>query len=332
MQDPEQLAEAVRGAGPQPVVVIDEVQKLPGLLDEVHWLIENTDARFVLCGSSARGVKHGRANLLGGRALRHELLGLVAGELGASLDLDRLLNHGYLPSIYLEDDYLPLLDAYVGDYLKEEIFSEGLVRNLPAFSNFLSLAAFSDADTVQFANIASDCGVAANTIKGYFEILVDTLQGRWLPSYRRRPKRRVVAAPKFYFADVGVVNHLARRGQVVQGTSDYGKAFENWIFHELVAYNSYRKRRAELTYWRLASGAAEVDFIINDFEVALEVKSGDHIRGDDLKGLRSLLQDQPTAKQLIVVCQEARTRVTSDGIKIMPYRSFVKALWQGELF
>ena len=202
----EELAALSTTAGVQ--VVIDEVQKVPSLLDEVHWLIENRGIRFALCGSSARRVRRGSANLLGGRAFRYGLFGLTARELGGEWDLDRLLNHGYLPRIYGAGQAGRMLDAYVGDYLKEEVAAEGLVRSLPTFSNFLDIAALSDGQMVNFSNVARECGVSSHTAKSYFEILEDTLLGRWVPAYRKRPKRRTVQAPKFYFSDVGVVNRL----------------------------------------------------------------------------------------------------------------------------
>ena len=205
------------------------MQKVPALLDEVHWLHEHRKIRFALCGSSARKVRRGAANLLGGRAVRYELHGLTAAEIGKDVDLVRLLNHGYLPTHYESDRPERLLASYVGDYLKEEVAAEGLVRNLPVFSAFLNAAALSDGDLVNFANIARDCGVSGHTVKGHFGILEDTLLGRWLPAYTKRPKRRVVAAPKFYFSDVGVVNHLARRGRMQPGGELFGKAFENWV-------------------------------------------------------------------------------------------------------
>ena len=197
--------------------------------------------RFALCGSSARKVRRGAANLLGGRAVRYELFGLTAAELGREFDLDRLLNHGYLPALYGSERPERLLASYVGDYLKEEVAAEGLVRNLPVFSAFLDAAALSDGDLVNFSNIARDCGVSGPTVKGHFGILEDTLLGRWLPGYTKRPKRRVIASPKFYFSDVGVVNQLAPARHDPAGGELYGKAFENWVFHELVAANAYHE-------------------------------------------------------------------------------------------
>jgi predicted AAA+ superfamily ATPase len=223
-----------------------------------------------------------------------------------------------------------LLDAYVADYLKEEIAAEGLVRNLPTFSDFLDVAALSDSEIVNFSNIARECGVSNHTAKSYFEILEDTLLGRWLPAYRKRPKRRVIGAPKFYFGDVGVVNRLARRGELKAGSELYGKAFENWVFHELSAFVSYLEYDGTLSYWRLASGI-EVDFILGDMHVALEAKCSERITADHLKGLRNLSEDHPTVRRRVVVCREPKARITEDGIEVLPAADFVRRLWQSEL-
>jgi predicted AAA+ superfamily ATPase len=312
-------------------VVIDEIQKVPQLLDEAHWLHENRGVHFALCGSSARKVKRGQANLLGGRAVRYELHGLTAAEIGKDFDLSRMLNHGYLPRIYLSNAPRRLLNSYVADYLKEEVAAEGLVRNLPVFSEFLNVASLSDTELVNFSTIARDCGVSSHTIKGYFQILEDTLLGRWLPAYTKRPKRRVIGAPKFFFADVGIVNHLAKRGELRPGSELYGKAFENWIFHELSAHNSYSEAFASLSYWRLASGI-EVDFVVNDMQVAIEAKASSKVTADHLRGLRALIQDHPRVKQRVLVCLEPKSRRTEDGILVLPAADFCQRLHAGDLF
>jgi predicted AAA+ superfamily ATPase len=329
-QRPALLREELLAQPGRPFVVIDEVQKVPALLDEVHWLIENRGARFVLCGSSARKVRRGAANLLGGRALRHELFGLVSAEIGPEFDPARMLNHGYLPRHYLGSAPGAMLRAYVDDYLKEEIAAEGLVRHLPTFSGFLQAAVLSDTELVNFASIARDCGASAPTVKEYFQILVDTLLGRWLPAYRRRPKRRVIQAPKFYFADVGVVNLLARRGPLQPGSELFGKAFENWVGHELTAYRAYRNTFDDLAYWRLASGI-EVDFVIDAAEVAVEAKASANVHRDHLVGLRELAREYPRVKRRIVVSLESRPRRTEDGIDILPAVVFAERLWAGEI-
>ena len=330
--NPERLREEVEADGwpPGGQIVIDEIQKVPALLDEAHWLIENRGLHFALCGSSARKVRHGAANLLGGRALRYELRGLTAAELGASFDLTKVLNHGYLPRMVEAKRPVRRLDAYVDDYLKEEIAGEGLVRNLPAFSGFLHAAALCDGELINFSNVASDCGVSSHTARAYFEILDDTLLGRWLPAYRRRAKRRTLRAPKFYFADVGIVNRLARRGTLLPGAEAYGKAFENWVFHELTACIAYRELEHELSYWRLAGGL-EVDFVLGDARVAVEAKASARVGNRHLKGLRSFAQDHPETAHRVLVCLEQRPRRTEDGIDILPAETFVERLWRGEL-
>ena len=330
LERPELLREELESVPTPTRVVIDEVQKVPQILDEVHGLHESRKLGFALCGSSARKVRRGAANLLGGRAVRYELFGLTASELGADYDLVRLVNHGYLPRHYESDRPQRLLASYVGEYLKEEVAAEGLVRNLPVFSGFLNAAALSDGDLVNFSNIARDCGVSSHTVKEYFAILEDTLLGRWLPAYTKRPKRRVITAPKFYFADVGVVNYLARRGRLEPGAELFGKAFENWVFHELAAHDAYSEAFAGLSYWRLASGI-EVDFVVGDMALAVEAKARSRITADDLRGLRLLLDDHPRVRR-VVVCLEPKRRRTAEGIEILPARSFIDDLAAGKLF
>ena len=331
--NPEFLRQEIEAGGrpaPGEQIVIDEIQKVPALLDEVHWLIENRGLHFALCGSSARKVRRGAANLLGGRALRYELHGLTADELGNEFDLSRMLNHGYLPRMYEADRPARRLDAYVADYLKEEVAAEGLVRSLPAFSGFLDAAALCDGEMINFSNIASDCAVSSPTAKAYFGILEDTLLGRWLPAWRKRRKRRLVRAPKFYFFDVGVVNRLARRGPLVPGSELYGRAFESWVFHELSAFRAYRVPDVDLSYWSLAGGT-EVDFILGDMQLAVEAKASTRIASHHLRGLRSLAREHPEAGRRVVVCLEPRARRTDDCIDILPAEDFVRRLWRGDL-
>jgi predicted AAA+ superfamily ATPase len=324
------LREELLAVSPGTLVVIDEIQKVPALLDEVHWLIENRRLVFALCGSSARKVRRGHANLLGGRAVRYELAGLVSVELGRDFDLVRALNHGFLPRHYLADQPARRLRSYVDDYLKEEILAEGLVRNLPPFATFLAAAALADAELVSFATIARDCGVSAPTVRSYFEILVDTLLARLLPAYSRRPKRRVIQTPKCYFADVGVVNVLARRGRLEPGSELFGKALESWVFHELSAYRAYHGFAFDLAYWRLASGT-EVDFVVDDLRCAVEAKATARVHGDHLKGLRELHRDHPRVGRRVVVSLEPRSRRTEDGIDVLPASVFARELWSGAL-
>ncbi len=330
LQAPEMLIEEQRrhGAG---FMVIHEVQKVPALLDAVHWLMEHRGVHFALCGSSARKVRRGHANLLGGRAESRELYGLSAMEIGPDVDLVRLLNHGYLPRIYGAVRPLPLLDGYISQYLKEEVAAEGLSRRLPAYADFLALAALSDGEVVSYTTIARDTGVAGQTVRSYFEILEDTLLGRFLPAYRRRPKRRTVAAPKFYFGDVGIVNFLAKRGVLSPGGELFGKAFENWVFHELCCYNSYRARYADFHYWRLSSGI-EVDFVVNHIDCAIETKAVQRIRADHARGLRELVVDHPETRRRVIVSLDPHDRTTDDGIEMLHYATFLERLWEGDFF
>ncbi len=329
LRRPALLREELDAGPPAGPIIVDEVQKLPMLLDEIHWLIENRGIVFGLCGSSARKLRRGHANLLGGRAIRYQLHGFVSSELGRDFDLLRALNQGGLPRHYLTNEPARRLSAYVDDYLKEEVAAEGLVRNLPAFADFLTAAALADTELVNSANIARECGVSAPAVREYFQILVDTLLGHYLPAYAKRPKRRMIHARKFYFADVGVVNALAKRGRIEAGSELYGKALESWIFHELSAFAAYRAPDLKIAYWRTASGI-EVDFVLGDAAVGIEVKSTAHISDAHLRGLRELRTDQPAAKRLVCVCSEPRPRRTSDGIDILPVGEFLARLWKGD--
>jgi uncharacterized protein len=311
------------------IVVIDEIQKAPVLLNEVHYLIQEENRVFIMCGSSARKVKKGHANLLGGRAIRYELLGLSSVEIGKDFDLAHMLNAGPIPNHYINKNPKRMIQSYVDDYLKEEILQEGLIRSLPVFSDFLRVAAIGDTETVNLSNIARESGVSANTVRDHYGILVDTLIGAFLPAYTRRPKRRSISAPKFYFRDVGIVNHLSRRGAVEQGSELFGKAFENWVFNELSIHSRYTEKFYDISYWRLTTGA-EVDFVLGNAVAAIEAKAKEKITSNDLKGLRQFKQEYPNVKYRIVVSLEKKLRLTEDGILIMPYSVFIERLWSAE--
>ncbi len=327
---PELLYQELKLLPDRSFVIIDEVQKVPLMLDEVHRLIEEKKIVFALCGSSARKLKRGQANLLGGRALRYELFGLSYSELGDSKDIVKLCNRGNIPNHYLAENYRDLLESYVADYLKEEIYAEALVRNLPTFSDFLRAAAICDSEIVDYTNISSDCGVKSATAKNYYEILTDTLQGFYLPAYTRKPKRKIINAPKFYFANVGVVNFLAKRFNMLPGSELFGKSFENVIINEIRAWNSYQKQYHDLCYWKLASGA-EVDLVIEELSLAIEIKSSTKILPKHLKGLKELLIEQPKFNNRIVVSMEDVSRITADNIVIYTYSDFLEKLWSGTL-
>ena len=320
------LAAGLDGDSQVDPIVIDEVQRIPDLLNEVHWLAENRGLRFLLCGSSARKLKRGGGNLLGGRAVRYQLHPLVSAEI-PEFSLETALNAGLLPRHYQSARPRRLIQAYVGDYLREEIAAEALTRNIPAFSRFLEVAALSNGELINYNTIAGECGVSAPTAKGYFQILEDTLIGSFVPAFRRRAKRRVVSAPRFYFFDIGVVTHLTGRGHVQPGSELFGRAFEHFVFMELSAYSSYSGTFFPLSYWRTTSGH-EVDFIFGD--VAVEVKSTSRIQDRHLKGIRAF-KEEFNMGQYLVVSREAGPRRTSDGILILPWRDFLDRLWSGAI-
>jgi predicted AAA+ superfamily ATPase len=309
-------------------IIIDEVQKVPEILDEVHWLIENRGLRFILCGSSARKLKHGHGNLLGGRAVRYVLHPLTCAEI-PDFSLDKAINNGLLPRHYLAEDSSPFLEAYVGDYLQEEIAAEALTRNLSLFQRFLEVAALSNGEIINFSNIARDCAISVPTVKAYFSILEDTLIGTFLPAFSKVQKRRIITAPKFFFFDVGVLNECARRRQIQQGSEIFGRAFEHLVYMELTAYLQYKNIRKQLTYWRTAS-QIEVDFLIGDAEVAIEVKSTEQAHTGHLRGLKAFAEEYPNSRR-ILVSLDPRARLTETGIEILPWMDFVEMLWGGEI-
>ncbi len=309
-------------------IILDEVQKIPGIMDEVHWLIENRDLRFILCGSSARKLRRGGANLLGGRAWRFEMLPLVTAEL-TSWDLITILNRGLIPSHYLDENYPRSLKAYSLDYLKEEIFAEGIVRSIPSFSRFYDAMAFTHGELVNYSNIARDCGVDSKTVREYYQILVDTLMGKMIEPFKKRQNRQVITkSPKFYLFDVGVAGAIARRTIQEERGELFGKAFEHFILMELIAYNSYKEIDFDINFWRTKSGL-EVDFILGNGEIAVEVKGSSRVDKRDLYPLTTFLKEFPSSKAFIV-CNEQTGRIV-DQIRIIPYRQFLSDLWEGKI-
>lgn len=322
------LAIDLKGENQISPIIVDEVQKIPILLDEIHWLIENRKLRFILCGSSARKVKRGRGNLLGGRAVRYELQPLVYPEI-PDFSLERALNAGLLPRHYQSKSPQQLLQAYVGDYLKEEIAAEALTRNIPAFSRFLQIAALTNGELTNYNNIASECGVSAPTVKEYFNILEDTLIGRMLPAFRKRAKRRLIGAPKFFFFDIGIVAHLTRRGKVEPGSELFGRAFEHLIYMELNAHSGYSEINYPIAYWKTASGF-EVDFVLGDHEIAIEIKGTDMVTNKHMKGIRAF-KEEYHARSYIVVSMDTNPRRTEDGVEILPWHVFLDRLWDNDI-
>jgi predicted AAA+ superfamily ATPase len=309
-------------------IILDEVQKVPHILDEVHWLIENRKLQFILCGSSARKLKRGQANLLGGRAWRFEMFPLVSAEV-KTLDLLRVLNHGMIPNHYLEDQYQKSLKAYTTDYLKEEVFAEGLTRNIPAFSRFFEAVGYSHGELTNFSNIARECGVDSKTVKEYYQILEDTLLGTMIAPFKRRQSRQVITqTPKFYLFDVGVAGALTNRHLTVERGELFGKAFEHFIFMEIRAHSSLRELNYAINFWRTKSGL-EADFVLGDGQVAIEVKGTQRVERNDLRPLMAF-KDEYSPRQTLVVCNERVERI-HERIRILPWRVFLRDLWGGKI-
>lgn len=328
--DPSYLTQILRRSGiKEGIVVIDEIQKLAGLLDEVHNLIETTDIRFLLTGSSARKLRAQGVNLLGGRAGWKEMYPFVYPEIkNHGFSLERIFCNGLIPPIYLSGTPDEDLSDYVNLYLTQEIQQEGLVRNLPSFSRFLEVAALSNTEMMNFANISKEVGISATGISEWFRILYDTLIGFEVPSFQKTRKRKTYAASKFYFFDTGIVRRLLEIGKVEENTTEYGRFFEAYIAAEIRAFLGYmlgyRDTDRKLCYWRTLSGR-EVDFII-DGRIAIETKTTKHYTASDLKGLRAL-KEEGACQRHMLVCREEYPMMTDDGIEIIPYEIFLDELW-----
>jgi len=313
----------------QKLVIVDEIQKLPPLLDEIQLLLDrNKSLRVILTGSSARKLRRAGTNLLAGRAWTIPLYPLVTPELGKPRLLDRF-NRGSLPAIIDSLEYKEDLKAYVGTYLQEEIRAEGLTRSIGNFSRFLEVAGISNGQQINFTNVGNDAGVPSRTVREHYQILEDTLVGSTLPAYQKTLKRKPVATAKFFFFDLGVAGTLGRWGTIEDRSEMAGRALEHLIFLELKSFLGYHRIDLPLTYWRSLS-QFEVDFVVGD-TIAIEVKSKSRISDKDLKGLLAL-SEEVKLKKRIVVCRESRRRRTDDGIDIIPIESFLDLLWNGEIF
>jgi len=306
------------------IVVIDEIQRLPELLNEVHRLIEERNIRFLLTGSSARKLRRGGVNLLGGRARIKCMHPLTYLELEDRFDISRAISRGTIPSIYFSDDPAADLQAYTGSYLQQEVIAEGATRNAPAFSRFLHVAALCNGTIVNYTNVASDAQVPRTTVYEYFEILKDTLVLLELPAWRKTKKRKPLVSSKYYFFDIVVASALQGR-ELHPGTPEYGQGFETYIMHELTSYSDYRSGD-KISHWRSSSGF-EVDFIIGD-HTAIEVKAKQNVSASDLKPLRKLAEEGKL-KRYLCVSLESRPR-TVDGVVILPFSEFLQRLWAEE--
>ncbi|MEK6731242.1 MAG: ATP-binding protein [Pseudomonadota bacterium] len=310
----------------KPFVVIDEIQRVPELLNEVHRLIENKQIRFLLTGSSARKLKHQGVNLLAGRARQAELYPLTYHEL-SNFNLSRYLQFGGLPMIALSEEPAEDLDAYVHTYLEEEIKAEALVQKLPAFSRFLQLSALTSGTTLNFSSIANDAGVSGATLREYYQILEDTFLGFLVLPWQHSVKRKAIATARFYYFDTGVKNRLAQISAIPEQTDLFGQSFEHFIAMELRAYISYTRKRLPLNFWRTASGH-EVDFIIGN-QIAIEVKATKKVSSKHLKGVKSLMEEKKLEKYYLI--SQDPIALKQDGICILPWEDFIKRLWDGEI-
>lgn len=326
-QHPEEFRERLLRYPPETLVIVDEIQKVPDLLDEVHWLMVEKGLWFILSGSSARKIKKSGANNLGGRAIPETLFPLVSAEI-PDFDLERAVQNGMIPRHYVVANARNRMRAYIDLYLKEEIVEESLVQNADEFVRFMEVAAIMDGEILNYENVASDCEVSANTVKAYYKILVDTLLGFEVPAYRKVIKRKLYKAPRFYYFDVGIANHLTKRYHLAPRTPEYGHAFEHLIIQEIVAYLGYTNSDEELTYWHTYENL-EVDAVIGDARVAIEIKSKEHIDHDDKKGVTEFAKEHPDTRQIIV----SRDRISrrSGDVDLYYVTDFFKALWAGEI-
>jgi predicted AAA+ superfamily ATPase len=311
------------------LIVIDEVQMVPAILNEVHWMIENCGASFLLTGSSPRKLRRSHANLLGGRAWRYTMAPLCYPEIKIfNYDIEKILTCGLLPSHILSTDPVQDLRAYVADYLKEEIAAQAVVQNIPAFSEFLRVAALNCGELINYTSMGRDTGVSSKVVRNYFQILEDTLLGYRLKPWKKTPDRRLIETEKFYLFDVGVTNYLSRRTPKI-GTSEFGKSFEHYILMELTAYQSYKNPEMDLHYWRTSTGL-EVDFILGDMEVAIEIKAAKRVDSIHAKGLRALAQSHKVRRKILVSFEEEAKKL-ADNIECLFWQDFLAQLWNGDL-
>ena len=327
LRHPELLAEELADFGTGDTVIIDEIQKLPQLLDEVHYLIQRQGIRFILSGSSARKLRRAGTNLLGGRASKVQMFPLVSAEI-PDFDLLHAINNGMIPRHYMVKNPWERMCGYIGVYLNEEVREEAFSRNLKAFSHFLEVAARSNGEMLVYKNIAQDCGIDYRTVKEYFSILEDTLLCYLIPGFTSSTKRRAISAPKFYFFDVGIVNYLMNRRLLTPGTDDFGRAFEHLMIQEIIAFLGYSHSDERLTYWRTASGY-EVDAIVGDGRVAIEFKSSTEIQSRHTHGLKAFQEEHPNTRPIIVSLDKYKRRL--NGIEVMPATEFLKELCSGKI-
>ena len=332
LADASLFGQSIGHLAPGDWVVVDEVQRLPALLNEVHRLIETRRLRFALLGSSARKLKAAGVNLLAGRALKKTMFPLTAAELGEAFDLDRLLRYGSVPLVWASDAPREVLNAYAQLYLREEIRAEALVRNLPGFVRFLPVAALFNAQVINVAGIARDTGVARTTVQGYLDILEDTLLVHRLPAFEARVRVRERRLPKLYWVDPGIVRSVKRQLGAVT-PEERGPLLETWVVTTLRAHAEVQDLYDELSYWAPHQSATEVDIVLQrEREIlAIEVKSTERYHTGLLKGLRAL-EGLPRLVRRVLVYTGRRSFVSSDGIDVWPARRFAAAVAEGQLW
>lgn len=326
-KNPGLLGEILQDSPDGSLVIIDEIQKVPELLDEVHRLMVRKNMRFILCGSSARKLKKSSSNTLGGRAVPLPFYPLVSAEV-PDFNLVRAVTNGMIPRHYMVENAANRLKGYVEVYIKEEVVEEALVRDLDAFSRFVEVAAIMDGEILNYENIASDCGVSANTVKQYFRILYDTLIGYEIPAYTKALKRRLMQSPRFYYFDIGIVNYLTGRTSLKPGTAEFGHAFEHLVIQEIIAWLGYFGRKEKLSYWRTYTGI-EVDAVIGDARIAIEIKSANEVKPKHRKGLQEFAKDYPGAR-LILVSLDRLSRRSGD-VECLYVMDFLRMMWSGGL-
>ena len=326
-KNPGLLGEILQDSPDGSLVIIDEIQKVPELLDEVHRLMVRKNMRFILCGSSARKLKKSSSNTLGGRAVPLPFYPLVSAEV-PDFNLVRAVTNGMIPRHYMVENAANRLKGYVEVYIKEEVVEEALVRDLDAFSRFVEVAAIMDGEILNYENIASDCGVSANTVKQYFQILYDTLIGYEIPAYTKALKRRLMQSPRFYYFDIGIVNYLTGRTSLKPGTAEFGHAFEHLVIQEIIAWLGYFGRKEKLSYWRTYTGI-EVDAVIGDARIAIEIKSANEVKPKHRKGLQEFAKDYPGAR-LILVSLDRLSRRSGD-VECLYIMDFLRMMWSGGL-
>lgn len=322
---PEQITELIQPKF-EGWIVIDEVQKVPELLDEVHRLIEHEQMRFILTGSSARKLKRDGVNLLAGRAIHYHMHPLIPQELGNVFDLTHALTLGMLPATYTYDDPVNYLATYVNTYLREEVQQEGLTRNIAAFARFLEVASFSQGSTINASEIASEVAVNRQVIQNYFNILHDLLLAHSLPAFTKRAKRRLITSEKFYYFDAGVYQQLRPKGILDAPSEIAGIALETLFYQMVLALIDYLKFDQKVYYWRTASGV-EVDFVLYGQHalLAFEIKHAKQIIPKMLRGLQHFKQDYPMA-QLYIFYLGKETLYLANDIIAMPFVEGLKKL------